>query len=98
MKKIAECLEESFRKDDFIARYGGDEFIVIIENIPEKLARQRIEIFNKNLKKRRFVSQKHGEINLSVSAGTTNVMEDDTIETMIDRADKAMYDSKQKKV
>ena len=97
MKKIAECLEESFRKDDFIARYGGDEFIVIIENIPEKLARQRIEIFNKNLKKRRFVSQKHGEINLSVSAGTTNVMEDDTIETMIDRADKAMYDSKQKK-
>ena len=98
LKKIAECLEESFRKDDFIARYGGDEFIVIIENIPEKLARQRIEIFNKNLKKRRFVSQKHGEINLSVSAGTTNVMEDDTIETMIDRADKAMYDSKQKKV
>ncbi len=98
LQKIAECLEESFRKDDFIARYGGDEFIVIIENIPEEMARQRIEIFNKNLKKRRFVSQKHGEINLSVSAGTTNIMENDTIATLINRADKAMYDSKQKQL
>ncbi len=94
LKKIAECLEESFRKDDFIARYGGDEFIVIIENLSEEMAKQRIDIFNKNLKKRRFVSQKHGEINLAVSAGSAKIIENDTIESIIDRADKAMYESK----
>jgi diguanylate cyclase len=95
LKKISECLEESFRKDDFIARYGGDEFTVIIEDITEEMARQRIEVFNKNLKKRRFVSQRHGEISLSVSAGTARITEDDTIESLIDRADKAMYGSKE---
>lgn len=95
--KISECLEESFRKDDFIARYGGDEFVVIIENISKEMAMERIELFNKNLKKRRFVSKKHGEINLSVSAGTTTVIDKDTVETIIDRADKAMYDTKQKR-
>ncbi|NLD36209.1 MAG: GGDEF domain-containing protein [Desulfatiglans sp.] len=95
LKKISECLEESFRKDDFIARYGGDEFTVIIEELTEEMARQRIEVFNKNLKKRRFVSQKHGEINLSVSSGTAQIMESDTIESLIDRADKAMYESKE---
>jgi diguanylate cyclase len=36
LKKISECLEESFRKDDFIARYGGDEFTVIIEELTEE--------------------------------------------------------------
>ncbi len=96
LKKVSECLEESFRKDDFIARYGGDEFMVIIEDLSEEMANERIEIFNKNLKKRRFVSQKHGEIKLSVSAGTAKVMENDTVESLIDRADKAMYESKQK--
>jgi diguanylate cyclase len=94
LKKISECLEESFRKDDFIARYGGDEFIVIIEDLTEEMARQRIEVFNKNLKKRRSVSQKHWEINLSVSSGTAKIMEGDTIESLIDRADKAMYVSR----
>lgn len=94
--KISECLEESFRKGDFIARYGGDEFVAVIENLSEEMAKEKIEIFNKNLKKRRFVSQKHGEIKLSVSAGTAKVMESDSIESIIDRADKAMYESKQK--
>jgi len=96
--KISECLEESFRKGDFIARFGGDEFTVIIENLTEEMAKEKVEIFNTNLKKRRFMSQKHGEIKLSVSSGIAKAMEDDTIESMIDRADKAMYESKQKTV
>ena len=95
LKKISECLEESFRKNDFIARYGGDEFIVIIEDMSEEMANERINLFNKNLKKRRFVSQKHGEVKLSVSAGISKIMENDTIESLIDRADRAMYESKQ---
>lgn len=96
LKKVAECLEETFRKDDFVARYGGDEFIVIIDDLTPEMADERITNFNQNLKKRRFVSHKHGEVNLGVSAGTATIREDDTLETIIDRADKAMYESKQK--
>ena len=54
LKKVAECLEETFRKDDFIARYGGDEFVVLIEEFEAQKACERISSFNKNLKKRRF--------------------------------------------
>lgn len=96
LKKIAECLEETFRKDDFIARFGGDEFVVVIEDFAEDMARERILKFNKNLKKRRFVSHKAGEVKLTVSAGIATVMEKDTLESVIERADKAMYEIKGK--
>jgi diguanylate cyclase len=95
LKKVAECLEETFRKDDVIARYGGDEFIAFICDVTEAMAKERIADFNKNLKKRRFVSHKAGEVNLTVSAGLAIYTEGDTAESVIERADKAMYAAKQ---
>jgi len=96
LKKVAECLEETFRKDDFIARYGGDEFVTLIRGVTEEMAGERVVDFSKNLKKRRFVSHKAGEINLTVSAGLASFIEGDTFESIIERADKAMYAAKQK--
>jgi diguanylate cyclase len=91
LKKVSECLLETFRKDDFVARYGGDEFVVLIEGFTQKMCLDRIAVFRENLKKRRFVSYKEGEINLTVSAGATQVCEGDTPEIIIERADRAMY-------
>lgn len=95
LKKVAECLEETFRKDDVIARYGGDEFVAFIWDITEEMAKEKVAAFNKNLKKRHFVSHKAGEINLTVSAGISVFKGGDTVESVIERADKAMYSAKQ---
>jgi diguanylate cyclase (GGDEF)-like protein len=97
LQKVAECLIETFRKDDFIARWGGDEFVVAIEELTKEMAREKILAFRKNLKRRKFVSYKEGEINLTVSAGIALAMEGDTPETLMERADKAMYAMKQEK-
>jgi len=97
LKKVSQCLLETFRKNDFIARYGGDEFVVVIENLTKKMAGERILNFRKNLRKRRFMSYAKGDVNLTVSAGIALVEEGDTLESLINRADKAMYASKKKK-
>jgi diguanylate cyclase len=94
LQKVSECLKETFRKDDFIARFGGDEFAVVIQNLTLDMARERIRMFRQNLGKRRFTSHARGDINISVSAGIALVKEGDTAEGLVDRADKVMYVSK----
>ena len=97
LSKVAQCLVDSFRKDDFIARYGGDEFVVVIERLTSEMARERILNFRTNLRRIRFTSYAKGDIHVSVSAGISLAKEGDTPETLIERADKIMYSQKKKK-
>ena len=97
LQKVAQCLAQSFRKDDFIARYGGDEFVIILERLSNDMAREKILLFRKNLRRIRFTSYAKGDIPITVSAGIALAKEDDTPETLVGRADKMMYLHKHKK-
>ncbi len=97
LQKVGECLKDTFRKHDFIARYGGDEFVVLIEELSRDLARDKILAFMKNLQRLRFTSHARGDITVGVSPGIAMVRPGDTSETLLERADKAMYDVKNKR-
>ncbi len=97
LQKVSECLKDTFRKNDFIARYGGDEFVVLIEELSRDLAREKIMAFMKNLQRLRFTSHARGDIKVGVSPGIAMVKPGDTPETLLERADKAMYDVKIKR-
>jgi len=98
LKVVARTLIESFRKNDFIARYGGDEFVVIIEGLSEEMAYERTETFAKNFSGKRFTSTMAGkDINIDISAGIAVANAGDGPADLIRRADIAMYDSKKKK-
>jgi diguanylate cyclase (GGDEF)-like protein len=96
LQKVAQSLQETFRKGDFIARFGGDEFAVVIGGLSKEMGKERVMGFEKNLAKKRFTSYKLGDITVNVSSGIAPAEKGDSPESLIDRADKAMYASKPK--
>jgi diguanylate cyclase (GGDEF)-like protein/PAS domain S-box-containing protein len=87
---ISNVLKKNSRSSDFIGRLGGEEFIVIIrggdKNELQKIAnRYRILIKESSL---------DDKIKVTVSLGATMMKKDDTIETLLHRADELMYKSK----
>ncbi|MGD8386636.1 MAG: GGDEF domain-containing protein [Desulfobacteraceae bacterium] len=97
LQKVADCLRSTFRKSDFIARYGGDEFVVLIEELSRELARDKIMTFMKHLQRLRFTSHARGDITVGVSPGISMAQKGDSAESLLERADQAMYDVKNRR-
>ncbi|MDR3135144.1 MAG: GGDEF domain-containing protein [Deltaproteobacteria bacterium] len=90
--QVSELLRTSLRKNDYPARFGGDEFIVVAPDT-------NIDQSHKLAEKLRHRIQTHdfntGDIPVTISVGYTTYRAGETIENYIRRADKALYDAKQ---
>ncbi len=64
---MADILARTFRKNDFIARYGGDEFVVIMESGSKEDVERAIRRLNNNMQ--RFNSENQLPFKLEFSAG-----------------------------
>lgn len=72
---------------------GGEEFVLIIENVDkEKLYKIANKL--KALVEKSVIFGENNGINVTISIGATMAKENDTINTLIMRADELMYQSK----
>ncbi|MEW6186337.1 MAG: GGDEF domain-containing protein [Thermodesulfobacteriota bacterium] len=94
LKGIAFKLKATVRESDFIARYGGDEFSIILTKAQIKEAREVAWKICFSLRESRFLLDGR-EFLVTLSIGLTEVTDLDTIETIIERSDKALYQAKQ---
>ena len=83
LRNFAEALAQSFRPSDVLIRYGGDEFLVIAEELDEARAGERIESLRSRLAARRP--------SVEFSVGAAKLEPGGTPEAALEQADRAMY-------
>jgi len=87
---ITRLIQNSIRKGIRIYRYGGEEFIIILNRTQLEAGEKVAERIIKNADESKLL-YKGNTIHLTLSAGITNHLKGDTAETIIDRADNALY-------
>jgi diguanylate cyclase len=93
---VGSTLKESVKGKDFAARYGGEEFVVLLPNTILSNALIVGEQIREALSGKTLKLKKTGEKikNITASVGVSQIHPDDTIDAVLERADKALYHAK----
>jgi diguanylate cyclase len=85
LQELAALLDECARETDLVARYGGEEFVIIMPQTDLEGAC----VFGERL--RRKVQQ---QLTITISGGLAMAMDGDTRDSLLTRADSALYEAK----
>jgi len=85
LQGVAKLLDDSARETDIVSRYGGEEFVVVMPQTDLEEA----SIFAERLR-----ATIERELPLTVSGGVTTVLDGDTADSLLARADAALYRAK----
>lgn len=86
---LAGLLQSVSRSTDVVARYGGEEFVIILADCDREQAVTIAERYRSQV-----ASADWGEYNITVSIGAATVSQEDTDQSLFQKADQALYASK----
>lgn len=95
LMEVATCLNESLRPSDMPVRFGGEEFSVFLPGTTTENAKTIAERIRANVEKRQIRLPSGAIVHVTVSVGFAEREKSDTVESLIDKADKALYQAKQ---
>ena len=95
LQDVAAVLRRHFRSYDIICRLAGDEFVVLINNIPPEIVSKNLD----SLLKKMNLCYKNGEAQFQISASVGAAMaplDGRDFQTLYQKADEALYTAKNK--
>jgi len=93
LKYASLLMSEKLRISDFIGRWGGEEIVVALVGAGEKDAYQKAEEIRKAVKSRIKIP-KIPDLEITLSIGVAELKPNESLENLIERADRAMYQAK----
>ncbi len=90
---LSETLRDAFRKNDIIGRWGGEEFLAAITGVSQEdlfIVCEKIRMLVKSSSLRSV----EPPLSVSISVGASVISENDTLSTLLKRADDALFVSK----
>jgi diguanylate cyclase (GGDEF) domain len=91
---IAAKLQQLLREFDVVGRFGGEEFIIVLDDTPLAVARTVAERLRQGVE-HELVQCDEQQIRLTISLGLTQAAARDDIRNLIRRADDALYQAKE---
>lgn len=95
LESVSKMIKATARENDFCARWGGEEFILYLPKSDleraSKIAERIRTIVEQTKIESTFIDK---VLNVTVTCGVAQVRESETLETLTDRADKALYSGK----
>ncbi len=88
--EFAKLIQATVRQVDAIYRWGGEEFLIVCPETPPELVSNLTERILDGVRRHRFPTQR----TMTVSAGIANLGAGDTMTSLLQRADEALYQAK----
>jgi diguanylate cyclase (GGDEF)-like protein len=94
LRAVGKTLAATARRSDICARWGGEEFIIVLAQTDFASGLVAAERIRKLIEGLDVVSDKGHAIAVTASIGVTSLYASDTLESFLERADRAMYVAK----
>jgi diguanylate cyclase (GGDEF)-like protein len=93
LQVIAKHIRQYLPKEDFVARWGGEEFIVLLPDTSLEDAFAKVEVMRKKISALPF-KFKGERINVTLSCGLSQITQDITLEEAFEKADSFLFKAK----
>jgi diguanylate cyclase len=95
LRAAGDGLKQLARDGDFVGRYGGDEFAILLPHTGLEVGMEIAKALDRGIADKAYcVAVRGGEVSISFSMGVAVPCEGDTDESIVRHADQAMYRSK----
>ena len=92
--KVVDTVKNNLRESDWMARWGGDEFLVVFSNIDSQTSKNVFLRIMDILKEINIKQEESKPINVSISVGITEMYKDDDYISIVKRVDMALLEAK----
>ncbi len=94
---LAMACRQMIRSDDFLARYGGEEFAILLPGASRRNAVKKARQICKSIAKTQYSLDDQDDavtLSITVSIGVAECGRHDDVDTLLEKADKALYKAK----